>query len=186
MRYVLLAVVGSVAVVVFAAVALAITLIGSEESGTAQVQLDGVSLEELAEVGIHLSEPEGEAVLAAPQAAETATASVPPYGENVVAKETVLVHLIHDGGLGAEPLYDTLAYAVNMEPATVMMQRDSGPIGVDIDFSQLCPVPRYYVSFVNAYTGAWLFSQLASTPPDDCPVELGNFGFGPEPSVEVD
>lgn len=171
MRYVLTGLTVAVAIVLIGLAAIVVTLIGSGGGGTAQVELDGVDMDRLQSGGIRLLPPNTEPGTTATQAAQIAVSQIPPFPEPADVKETVLARLVQEQ-LGGD--LETLVYVVNIDPMSVSTGQPDIPLGVDLppEMEWFCPVPAYYLSFVDATTGEWMFSGIASRLNEDCPVEL--------------
>lgn len=165
-----------------------ITILGvtlATGGGVHDVELEGIPQEEFRALGARLLEPDGEPTLSGDQAV---AAALQNKLEGDV-RETRLVRLVNDS---ARPKIDTLAWAVNFDPATVLRipRLGGGPLNQNDESdpstsSSACGTYlKYDVAFIDANTGEWLLSvqQSGSLEPEQdgsCPTVPG---VSPPPS----
>lgn len=163
---------GLLVLVIAASAVIGVTL--ATGGGVHEVDLEGVPAGEFRALGARLLEPDGEPVISDGQAVSVALQN--KFRGDV--RETRLVRLVNDS---ARPRVDTLAWAVNFDPATV--SRIPG-LGEPL-YQEKQPKPSaspancgvflmYDVTFVDAMTGEWLFEvqQSGSGEPNEdgtCP-----------------
>jgi len=146
---------------VAAIVGLAFALVVPARGGAHEIELQGVDPDALAGFGRLLKPDERSPSLPADSA--VAAASANKEGARVL--ETVLVRLVNDS---SKPPLDTLAWAVNFDPATVPAAPLFGPPGAPVP--RLCDLhPEYDVVFIDARTGDLIFelTHTATLPADD-------------------
>ena len=153
------------------AVAGGLVLTFASGSGSqSQVTLDGVTAQDLVDFGVTLTPPDGEPGIDESTAEELAVSNAgPSAGPNAEVKQTVLVHLAKEGNI---PPIDQLAWAVNFDPATIVAAPPYG-FGLDgppDDLAVLCDHPLYFVSFIDARTGEFIFAteRSAAASADEC------------------
>jgi hypothetical protein len=161
---------GTVALVAIAATGALIFTLTTGTGSQSQIQLDGVPMGNLADFGVSVLPPDGDPSFDARAAEDAAKANVSPSEVEAEVKETLLVHVVKEGAI---PPIDELAWAVNFEPATVSA---APPYGFGLrerpeDAAVLCAHPLYFVSFIDAQTGAFILATEQSTAAsaDDCP-----------------
>lgn len=162
---------GFTALVVLVATGALIFTLATGSGSQSQIDLDGVTAQDLTDFGVSILPPDGEPIVDASTAEQAAGLNVSPSGPKAEVKETILVHLTKEGNI---PPIDQLAWAVNFDPVTVQVTPPLGiPLGATLpeDAAALCDHPVYFVSFIDAQTGAFLFATERSTAAsaDDCP-----------------
>lgn len=128
----------------------AYVLITGGSSSAEDAKLQGVTTDELAAAGLHVTVADDSADVSAGQADGVALAEYP----DARIIETVLVNMSNTGEF-KEP---RLAWAVNIDPASVNVPA-SCPVG------WVCPSPNltFTAYFVDAHTGEKLFFQTLGT-----------------------
>ena len=141
---------------------LALTFTLPARGGTHEIELQGVDGDALAGFGRLLIPDDRSPSLSANTAVAVAAANKP----GAVVLETVLVRLVNDS---RKPPLDSLAWAVNFDPATVEAAPLIGPIGAKLP--RVCDLhPEYDVVFIGAQTGELIFELThTATIPDDDP-----------------
>jgi hypothetical protein len=142
-----------------------LALLTTRDDEPLAVHLQGVSPQALVDVGVTLT---------APAAAENASISGDDARSSVLkqytgarAREAVLVRLADNHQV---PPIDRLAWAVNLDPATVSFPA-LGPLGPR---GSVASRTLWAVSFVDAKSGALMFTRAASEAlPTPVPTALG-------------
>lgn len=142
--------VGLVLAAVAAAFIIALTGQGGETPAPGLV-LQGVSLEDLARDGLILTPPDA-AVSADVTADQARDFAAGKFGGAVV-REVVLAHLVSKND---NPPLDRLVWVVNLDPDTVIV-----PEPTEMDPAE---TNTYALTFIDANTGAHLFTEVASEP----------------------
>jgi hypothetical protein len=158
--------IGLAALTALAAAVVVLTFALRAGGSTHDITLDGVDGDRLAEFDVRLLEPDREAVISAETAKEAALAT-PSLSAGEV-KETVLVRVIRDTMI---PPIDTVAWAVNFDPNTIRGIPESGPGRPDgKPKDRVCTgPPTFYVTFIDAVGGQFLFSVQQAGDQIECP-----------------
>ncbi len=139
----------------------ALTLTLPARGGTHEIDLKGVDGDELAGWG-RVLKPDNRVPSITSTAAVAISSANKPGAKPL---ETQLVQLVNDS---RKPPLDSLAWAVNLDPATVQAAPILGPPGSS--HPRVCgDHPQYDVVFVDAQTGELIFELQHTGPPGNNP-----------------